>query len=538
MTRLTQRSLALVVCGAALFVGGCSGSSSSNKDATAATHDGSSVPTDGTTTQIDSSPDVSPITPTDGPVVPPDTAVDTASFAADSAIADRATSAGDATGTDGTARDGAGAAVDNPVATLDAGPIATADAASDGAAAADDGAPVDDAGTGTDLLPIGCNSFTGGSVTADLTLTRACSPYTITDSIFVDGNAALTIEAGVTLRFAADAALYVGDTDSGRLVAVGTAQNPTTFTSAALAPTPGDWSSIVFLDSAMAGNQIAYAKLDYCGADRNACIVGDGVHPNRVTLDHLTIDHVGPGSDGILEYDEDSNFVIANSTFSRIPTAPLQQYAISVMALSFAGIGAGNTFNGGSMIEIQGGTIASTTSWVDPGTTIAVTDDLVVDGANSPVLTLGPGMTFKFGPDRSFDIGWAATGKLVVAGTAAKQVTLTSLLAVPNPGAWAGVNVWDDSSAQLSYADIAYGGGAGQGGGDLTLENGNSTSRLVVDHSSFTYSLGYAIYLPCPDVPVATVTLDPSNSYAHNAADTTNANDQAHNVGPGLSCHH
>jgi hypothetical protein len=80
----------------------------------------------------------------------------------------------------------------------------------------------------------------------------------------------------------------------------------------------GDWRAIHLWDGTMAGTQIAYAKLDYCGADRNGCIVGDGVQANLVTLDHLTIGHVGPDSNGILEYDTDSNFIITNSVFNDI----------------------------------------------------------------------------------------------------------------------------------------------------------------------------------------------------------------------------
>ena len=104
--------------------------------------------------------------------------------------------------------------------------------------------------------------------------------------------------------------------------------------------------------------------------------------PGRVTLDHLTIDHVGPSSDGILEHDGASNFTITNSSFSNIPN-----YAISVLAPSFVGIGANNVFNGGAMIRIMYGTITSTTSWVDPGTPIAVDSAIWVDGAADPAQT-------------------------------------------------------------------------------------------------------------------------------------------------------
>jgi hypothetical protein len=436
------------------------------------------------------------------------------------------TGAGGATGAAGDA------AIDNPAVGLDAGPDAAAGGLTD---AAGDGAPADDSGAETDALPVSC-AFAGGDVTANLTLTKACSPYTITDTIIVYGNAVLTIEAGVTLSFAADNGLSVGDATAGELVAVGTAQDPIVFTSAAPTPAAGDWMNISFGDNTMAGTQIAYARLDYCGSGSDGCIIGSDVKASRVTLAHLTIDHVGPGSDGILENGAASNFAITSSSFSNIPTT---RYAISVQAPSFAGIGAGNTFNGGAMIELAGGTVASTTSWSDPGTPIAVTtDNLSVAGPGSPVLTLGPGMTFKFDAGFAFDVGADTGGKLVVAGTAAQRVVLTSLVAPPSPGDWFGIDVLSGSSAQLSYADISYGGSDLLNGGNLVLEDGNSTSKLVVDHSSFTYSLGYGIYLSCGDTtasPVSTVTLDPSNTYGHNAVDTTNANDRAHNVGPGLA---
>jgi hypothetical protein len=289
--------------------------------------------------------------------------------------------------------------------------------------------------------------------------------------------------------------------------------------------------------------------LDYCGADRSACIVGDGVPPNAVTIDHVTIDHVGLDSDGILQWDFASNFVITNSTFSNIPDG---QYAISVQASSFAGIGANNTFNGGAMIEIAGGTISSTTSWGDPGTAIAVTGAVWIEGSDSPVLTLGAGMTLMFAatsPPLPFSVGYGAPGSLVIAGTPAtgKRVVLTSLAASPDQGDWVGVEVWADGAAHISYADISYAGSDSLGGGDLILENGNSTSQIVVDHSSFTYSRGYGIYLDCaaPAVitPLATVTLNAGITYEFNESDIGNSGDPADNVGPGLkgpdcSIHH
>ena len=377
-------------------------------------------------------------------------------------------------------------------------------------------------------------AFTGGTVSANLTLTKACSPYDITDTILVTGNATLTIEAGVTLNFESGVELDVGNRDNAKLIAVGTATSPIAFTSAASTPSAGDWTGIYFGPNVMGGTQVAYAKVDYCGLSQYACIHAiSGVKPGRVTLDHVTVDHVGTGSNGIFEEDPATNFTISNSTFSNIPN---QQYAISVLAPSFVGIGGTNTFNGGAKVEVRAGTVSTTTSWVDPGTAIAVTDRVNVGGASSPVLTIGPGMTFKFGAGVEMDIGSPDVGQLIVAGTSAKHVTFTSLAATQAPGDWTGLFVDYAAKAQISYADFSYGGADGATGGNLLLYSPTATASLKVDNSSFSYSLGYGIQLDCTTTtPLPTVQLT-SNTYAHNGVDTGNANTEANNVGPGLSC--
>jgi hypothetical protein len=408
-----------------------------------------------------------------------------------------------------------------------------------GGAAADGGPGTGGADAATDSPPTACTPFFGGAVTSNLTLFKACSPYTISENIEVNSGAVLTIEPGVTLSFAGSFGLDVGSSGAGELVAVGTAQNLITLTSAASPPLPGDWLDIHLWGGTMSGTQIAYAKVDYCGADRSGCIVGDGVQPTRVTIDHVTVDHVGPSSDGILEHDAASNFVITNSTFSSIPNG---QYAISVQASSFAGIGAGNTFKGGTMIEIGGGTISSTTSWVDPGTPVAVTGSVWLEsGSGNPVLTISAGMTLMFAavnPPVEFSVGYGGAGSLVIAGTSAKRVTLTSRAPTPAPGDWVGVEVWSAGNAQISFADISYAGSDGvSGGGDLILENGNSPADIAVDHSSFTYSRGYGIYLDCAGATItqSTVELNAGITYAHNESDPTNSGLPSDNVGPGLT---
>ena len=386
------------------------------------------------------------------------------------------------------------------------------------AAPIDIAAPVDIAAP-IDTTPAVCTikpAFTGGAVNSSLTLTKACSPYTITDDISVNGNATLTIEAGATLRFDPDVGIGIGYSTAAKLVAVGTATNPITFTSSNATPSAGDWVGIVLWSGTMGGTQIAYANLDYCGSSYS-CIQGSGVKPARVTIDHVAISHVGAGHNGIEEDDADSTFTISNSTFSNIPTTPTQQYAISVQAPSFAGIDSTNTFNGGAMIELAGGTVSVSTDWKNPGATVAVTSALSLGGTTTPILTIAAGSVFKFAADTYLWVGYSYAGNLKVNGTLAANVVFTSLNTSPAPGDWAGITLWGSGRATIQYANISYGGGSSAG--DVTVKS--DTNVLDIENSKLTNSAGYAISIPCGSAATVTNT---GNTFASNASG---------NVGPG-----
>jgi hypothetical protein len=368
-----------------------------------------------------------------------------------------------------------------------------------------------------------CVAFNGGDVTAalfpnGLTLTKACSPYVIStvSGINVSGNGVLTIEAGATLKFDVNTPIAVGQSGQGKLVANGTALDPITLTSDVTPQqTAGDWYGIQFYSGTVSGSKLSYTKVDYAGGNFDASIVGyTGVGANLVTLDHVTVDHVGDGSNGIMEQDPMSNFVITNSTFAGIPAG---NYPISVQAPSFAGIGAGNTVAAGAMVELAGGTIGTTTVWTNPSIPIAVTSDLNIDGASTPSLTLGAGINLKFADGIALGVGNTAGGKLVISGTTASHVTLTSQDAAPVAGAWAGIEVFGSSKATISYADVRYGGSNTLNSkGNLSLLAATSAGQVTVDHSTFNNSKGWGIYQSCP----TGVTADANTTYATNTLGT------------------
>lgn len=333
--------------------------------------------------------------------------------------------------------------------------------------------------------------FTGGNVFADRTLTKACSPYTIKNDINVYGNATLTIERGVTVRFNPNTRLSIGQNGPARLVAAGTAVEPIILTSSNSMPGAGDWAGIQFWANTMNGNGLSYLRLDYCGSNGDACLLGNGVKPNRVTVDHVLFAHVGAGSDAIWQRDADSNFFISNCTFSDIPTLPTQQYAISLYAPSFQGIDSTNQFNG-AMVQVTGGTVSYNMIWKNIGTVIAVVSDIKIEGAATPTLTVAAGSIFKFAPNTEISIGYNYPGRLILAGVPTSRITLMSLSSNPAPGDWIGITLWPNSSAVINYSNVSH---AGSDNGAVSVKS--NTNVLNMQNSNLSYSASYGIGVPC-----------------------------------------
>jgi hypothetical protein len=368
-------------------------------------------------------------------------------------------------------------AVDAPVVDAAVPEVDAAQLALDTAADSTPDAIVEEVGLVCTIVP----AFKGGVVTTDMTLTRGCSPYAIDQQIRVEGNATLTIEPGVTMMFKKDVELTIAYNGAGRLVAVGTAALPIVMTSSAAIPAAGDWAGIRFYGEASTGNQLSYVTLDDCGKPNGGCIVGlTGVTPGALTIDHVTIDHVGAGADGIAEKGTDLAFKITNTTFKPGAIAT-GNFAIYLDAGSFAGIGAGNVFNS-AIIDVDGGTVKSTSSWINPATPIVVTSTIRVEGATSPILTLAPGTTMQFDTDVALWIGYSGAGQLIAEGTAVAPIVMTSKAVTPGPGDWAGVQLWDGTAngTKLAYTKLDYCGGANSG--CIHATSGVKSDRVTIDH--------------------------------------------------------
>lgn len=126
----------------------------------------------------------------------------------------------------------------------------------------------------------------GSSIGGDVTWENAGLPYQILGTGFsVAAGETLTIEAGVTLRFTQFSTLYV----AGRLIALGTPEQPITFS--ATSPTPGYWMGLniigSFVSPAMA--VISHAILEYGGSGPSGGNLR--VENARVSVQYSRIQH-------------------------------------------------------------------------------------------------------------------------------------------------------------------------------------------------------------------------------------------------------
>ena len=126
---------------------------------------------------------------------------------------------------------------------------------------------------------------------------------------------------------------------------------------------------------------------------------------------------------------------------------------------------------------------------------------LTVGGPASPVVTIEAGVTVAFGAGTNLDVGGkAGLGGLVVQGTAASPVVLTSAASTPRAGDWGGVNLESQTIASTNVAGVIveYAGGAvssqyGAGQGAIVVDgtNGDFTATLSNVTTSKNGSTGF-----------------------------------------------
>ena len=287
--------------------------------------------------------------------------------------------------------------------------------------------------------------FAGGAIAADRTLTKACSPYEIKNSLNLEKGATLTIEPGTTLKFSTNTQLYVY---AGAILnAVGTAAEPVTLTSAKSVPAAGDWNGVAVQNG---GNSITlkYVTVEYAGyggavavditnstADVENCIVRNNAY-------------VGLDSTASLK----GTKVLANTFYSNGDVPLVISDGVKADAT--------NTFHSGTLVNDKqfvsfAGAFSSTR-------TLDITEVPYLFGGNANIektanVTVNPGVTLAFASDTQLYVYAGAV--FSATGTATSPVTFTSAKTSPVKGDWDGLSFQNSASAiTIKYATIQYAG--------------------------------------------------------------------------------
>ena len=313
------------------------------------------------------------------------------------------------------------------------------------------GGPASSSATST-LLP-GATCAFPDRLDKDVTIKAGCV-VDVTKNALVESGTTLTIEPGVTVRFAEATYLEVGHKGS-RLIANGTADKPIVFTSGLANKRPGDWVGIVF-DEAVGqlGSTISHAIVEYGGrashGGEGAVTVFSPFPAGRVSIDDTL-------------FRQNNLTAVANrfpgATFGSFARNTFENnaHALRVSAGVLAAIGEGNRFD--DEIEVLGGTVQKAGTWPKTERPLFISAPVAVEGDDAK-LTLVPGSKLAFAPGTWLEVGVKARGALD-----AENVTFTSASADPKAGDWVGLIFGENSThSRISGGLIEYAGMEDHGG--------------------------------------------------------------------------
>ncbi len=184
---------------------------------------------------------------------------------------------------------------------------------------------VDGVGTGNDFQSTLTNKgIKIGSSTMDkpdVTWLNQNAPYIIQGTVYIESTSGttLTIEAGTTISFYEGGQIDVANSNYGKIVAQGTADNKITFTSSAPAGDQGegDWDGIFLYDGTSNGTIFDHCVFEYGGgyAAYSASLYMNSGVGTKVTVTNSLFEY--SEAHGI-SYDGSDNPTISGNTFNNI----------------------------------------------------------------------------------------------------------------------------------------------------------------------------------------------------------------------------
>lgn len=339
--------------------------------------------------------------------------------------------------------------------------------------------------TATDTATKGIPEEHCGTISAPETW--GAGPHLVTCDVYIEG-ATVTVSPGATVRVAGNRGLYVGYFgERGNIDAQGTAEQPIVFRADAGAGR-GAWSGLWFSEPAGtaklvhtsiedAGGSFTYAALTVTGGT----VLAQHLDLRRVDGGGFRFEHLAsfdPASVDILVEDAERAGTIEAAAAASVPEE----------GASFGGADSAYVF-------VNGGSLTEDATWGDVGVPYFVENDLYVESAAAPVLSLDPGVHLRFATGRGLYVAYFGNeGAIAANGTAEKPIVFDGVAGAA--GEWAGVWLADstiDAETVLAHTTIANAGGAFLTGA-LRVE----AAEPLVDHltilgsQEYGFDFGYA----------------------------------------------
>jgi hypothetical protein len=330
-------------------------------------------------------------------------------------------------------------------------------------------------------------------VVRDLTLTKACSPYTLgVGGMDVIQGATLTIEAGVELRFRGDDWLEVGAAGSpGRLIARGTAEAPIVFGLGNKTASAG-WLGVWFASGTLEGSVLSHAIVRDAGGLNPmhkpplplGGITLTGVKPGVLTLGDVRLEKCRQGGLRMTE----SHVQLGALSFSDM------EEGINVDAPGLGQITEPAQFSAVSRNVVRGGRVEKDSVWVAQALPFVVEGDIQVGGPSEPKLTLGAGLELRFAKSRGLVVGADQPGGLVAEGTRERPIKLTA----SDPGqTWSGLRLMRHTArgTRLSFVDV------GRTEGEAAIAVYSEPGRVEIRDGNFSAN-ARDVFVGCGSKPV------------------------------------
>ncbi|MBR6491529.1 MAG: DUF5018 domain-containing protein [Bacteroidales bacterium] len=293
--------------------------------------------------------------------------------------------------------------------------------------------------------------------------------YIIDGWTYIEGNACLTIEPGVTIMFTGtDGGLDVGE--NAGLKMVGTAEKPIRLVNPLNNNNPGAWHGII-IHSKRNDNQFEYVEFINGGSNENTVISNEG----KLSMKHCLIN--GGLGNGVELYFEGMFTAFENNTIKNV------NYPLWINAYEKAGIlGGGNTYtnNTNNMITVDA-------YWLDKQQTATINNQGIpyyaIDGVNvceNAKMIVNAGAEFVFAPDKELIV--SDDSRLEVNGTESQPVIFRAKNA-EDP--WRGILFWSNRTGNLINNAKIMNCGIGDYGSERTCLWIGSDAKLTLTNNVF-----------------------------------------------------